>query len=206
MFITFEGIDGSGKSTQAGLFQKWLIDERGRDAILTREPGGWPGGAVLREIVVSGSLKHRWSEAYLFMLDRAEHIATVIQPALNAGKDVVCERYHDSTLAYQIWGRGLPLNVFDELARLSAFPVPDLTVLFDISSEKALGRVRSRGNPDFFETGGISFMEKIREGYMALSKRDPERWLIIECGEEDPEDIFKRMISLVSSRVLFHDK
>ncbi|MFA7652008.1 MAG: dTMP kinase, partial [Synergistaceae bacterium] len=133
MFITFEGIDGSGKSTQASLFWKWLVEDKKRDALLTREPGGWPGGDVLREIVISGKLKHDWSEAYLFMLDRAEHIASVIQPAIDSGRDIVCERYHDSTLAYQIWGRGLPLEIFDELARLSAFPVPDLTILFDIT-------------------------------------------------------------------------
>ena len=74
MFITFEGIDGSGKSTQAALLAKWLSEEKGRDVVLTREPGGWPGGSVLREMVVGGSLRHKWSEAYLFMLDRAEHV------------------------------------------------------------------------------------------------------------------------------------
>ena len=206
MFITFEGIDGSGKSTQAALFSKWLSEDKERDVILTREPGGWPGGSVLREIAVSGSLKHKWSEAYLFMLDRAEHVASVIQPAIDAGKDVVCERYHDSTLAYQIWGRGLPLHIFDELARLSSFPVPDITILFDIQPERALKRVRSRGNPDSFENEGSSFMEKIREGYLALSKRDPERWLVIECSSESSEEIFEKMVRLVSSRRILSDK
>ncbi len=106
MFVTFEGIDGSGKSTQAALFWKWLVEEKKRDALLTREPGGWPGGNVLREIVISGKLKHDWSEAYLFMLDRAEHVASVIQPAIDSGRDIVCERYHDSTLAYPDLGQG----------------------------------------------------------------------------------------------------
>ncbi|NLD04483.1 MAG: dTMP kinase [Synergistaceae bacterium] len=206
MFITFEGIDGSGKSTQASLFWKWLVEDKKRDALLTREPGGWPGGDVLRKIVVSGKLKHEWSEAYLFMLDRAEHIAAVIQPAIDSGRDVVCERYHDSTLAYQIWGRGLPLEIFDELARLSEFPVPDLTILFDISPVIALKRVKSRGTPDSFEKEGESFMTKIRDGYLALSKRDPKRWLIVECSEKSSEEIFEQMTRSLMSRGLFCDK
>jgi dTMP kinase len=206
MFITFEGIDGSGKSTQASLFWKWLIGVKKRDALLTREPGGWPGGDVLREIVISGKLKHEWSEAYLFMLDRAEHIASVIQPAIDSGRDVVCERYHDSTLAYQIWGRGLPLEIFDELARLSAFPVPDLTVFFDISPVIALKRAKSRGALDSFEKEGVSFMAKIRDGYLALSKRDPERWLIIECAEKTSGEIFEQLTATLRSRGLFCDK
>ena len=206
MFITFEGIDGSGKSTQAALFHKWLKEEKGRDAILTREPGGWPGGAVLREIVISGSLKHKWSEAYLFLLDRAEHVSAVIQPAIDAGRDVICERYHDSTLAYQIWGRGLPLDIFEELARLSAFPVPDITVLFDISTETAMKRVTSRGNPDSFENEGRSFMEKIREGYISLSKRAPDRWLVIDCCDKGPEDVFDELVRSVGTRWNLRDK
>ena len=206
MFVTFEGIDGSGKSTQAALFWKWLVEEKKRNALLTREPGGWPGGNVLREIVISGTLKHDWSEAYLFMLDRAEHVASVIQPAIDSGRDVVCERYHDSTLAYQIWGRGLPLEIFDELARLSSFPVPDLTVLFDISPENALKRARSRGDLDSFENEGVSFMSKIRNGYFALSKRDPERWLVIECAEKNTTDIFEELTASVLARGFFCDK
>ncbi|MDD4160136.1 MAG: dTMP kinase [Synergistaceae bacterium] len=202
MFITFEGIDGSGKSTQASLLWKWLVGEKKRKAILTREPGGWPGGEVLREIVISGRLKHEWSEAYLFMLDRAEHIASVIQPAIDSDTDVVCERYHDSTLAYQIWGRGLPLEIFDTLAEASAFPVPDITILFDIPPENALKRARSRGDLDSFEREGISFMTKIREGYLALSERDPQRWIVIQCAEESSEQIFEQMISSLASRGL----
>lgn len=206
MFITFEGIDGSGKSTQAALFCQWLLEQKKREAILTREPGGWPGGAVLRDIVIGGSLKHLWSEAYLFMLDRAEHVASVILPAIDSGSDVVCERYHDSTLAYQAWGRGLPLDIFDQLARLSAFPVPDLTVLFDISPEMGLMRAKSRGKLDSFEKEGVSFMAKVRDGYLALSKRDPYRWLVMECAEESSEVIFSLLIESLVSRGIFSDQ
>lgn len=200
MFITFEGIDGVGKTTQAALLYNWLRENRKRDAVLTREPGGWPGGGPLRDMAVGGTLKHPWSEAYLFMLDRAEHVASVIAPALESGRDVICERYHDSTLAYQVWGRGLPLEIFVELARLSAFPVPDLTILFDITPEIALERVRSRGLPDSFEQKGLPFMSRIREGYLALSKQDPRRWFVVECAEKTGEEIFDAVTCELSSR------
>ncbi len=206
MFITFEGIDGSGKSTQAKLFAECLKEKHGRNVILTREPGGWNGGAVLRDMVISGALKHSWSEAYLFMLDRAEHVARVIQPALDSGIDVVCERYHDSTLAYQVWGRGLPLEVFDKLATLSAFPVPDVTLFFDIPADVALKRAAKRGNLDAFENEGIKFMNKIREGYTALAKREPKRWIKLDCDSRGIEEIFKNILESFAARGFFNDR
>ena len=112
MFITFEGIDGSGKSTQARSIAGWLYKEAAHGTLLTHEPGGWDGGQVLRNMVLTEGLRHRWSEPYLFMLDRAEHVARVIQPALDSGKIVLCERYHDSTLAYQSWEEeSLPMSL-----------------------------------------------------------------------------------------------
>ena len=123
MFITFEGIDGCGKSTQARLLFELLNKEGG--AVLTREPGGWEGGGTLRDIVLSGDLRHPWSELFLFMLDRTEHAARVIGPAISEGRHVVCERYHDSTLAYQVWGRGMPFEPLRDMAKLAALPEPD---------------------------------------------------------------------------------
>lgn len=205
MFISFEGIDGCGKTTQAGLFSEWLRNRYKRDVLQTREPGGWTGGAVLREMVIGGTLKHPWSEAYLFMLDRAEHLANVIQPALASGAYVVCERYHDSTLAYQVWGRGLPLGVFDELAQISSFPIPDVTVLFDLTVSKALSRVAKRGRPDTFESEGAVFMEKVRSGYLALAEREPQRFIIVDSGNGSPEDIFGKVIAALNGRGLFND-
>ena len=121
MFITFEGIDGSGKSTQARSIAGWLYKEAAHGTLLTHEPGGWDGGQVLRNMVLTEGLRHRWSEPYLFMLDRAEHVARVIQPALDSGKIVLCERYHDSTLAYQSWGRGIPADVLNSFFMASSF-------------------------------------------------------------------------------------
>lgn len=204
MFITFEGIDGSGKSTQAKFFAEWLEQERGREVVLTREPGGWEGGAVLRSMVISGELKHPWSEAYLFMLDRAEHVANVIQPALDRNVDVVCERYHDSTLAYQVWGRGLPLDVFDRLAELSAFPVPDVTFFFDIPVETALERAAKRGSLDAFENEGLDFMTRIKNGYSNLARRDPNRWIVLDCASLSIEEIFNNILKSLKARGFFN--
>ncbi|NLV82172.1 MAG: dTMP kinase [Synergistaceae bacterium] len=206
MFITFEGIDGSGKSTQARLFSDWLTKKySNKKILLTREPGGWMGGELLREMVTDGTLKHQWSEAYLFMLDRCEHIAKVIQPALDLNADIVCERYHDSTLAYQVWGRGLPLEVFDTLALESKFPVPDITLFLDIPPALAATRVAIRGNIDAFESEGIMFMSKIREGYLLLAKRSPKRWITIDVSHGTVEEIFEVIIDSILTRGYFND-
>ena len=198
MFITFEGIDGCGKSTQAKrLFEH--MSGRGA-ALLTREPGGWDGGETLREMVISGGLRHGWSEFFLFMLDRAEHAARVIEPALAADRTVICERYHDSTLAYQSWGRGLPLAPLEEMAKAASLPVPDVTVLFAIEPELAIKRVGLRGRPDSFEREGLAFMKKIDAGYRALAAREPRRWAIIECGRLNENDVFSLLLKELAER------
>jgi dTMP kinase len=202
MFITFEGIDGSGKSTQAGRVAKWLGAAAANEVVLTKEPGGTPECAALRSLVTSGALRHPWSEAYLFMLDRAEHVAGLIKPALDRGACVVCERYHDSTLAYQVWGRGLPKDVFDELFRLSDFPVPDATVFFDLPVQEALSRVSGRGKPDAFEKEGEAFMSRIREGYLALAKLDPKRWIVLNVSGLDEDAVFRRVCDAFEKRGL----
>lgn len=201
MFITFEGIDGCGKSTQAKKLAD-LLKENNKPALLTREPGGWDGGNILRNMVLSGSLKHPWSELFLFMLDRAEHIASVINPALDAGGSVICERYHDSTLAYQVWGRGLPYGIIESLACVSGFPVPDCTVLFDLPVDTAVCRTAKRGELDSFEQEGRIFMSKIREGYLELSRKEPNRWLVIDCSSKNEEEVFLLLIESLAKRGL----
>lgn len=196
MFITFEGIDGSGKSTLAAMLCDRL-SAHGR-VLLTREPGGWEGGASLRSMVLDGSLEHPWSEAFLFMLDRAEHVQKVILPALKKG-EVICERYHDSTLAYQVWGRGLPEEIFVELAKLAEFPIPDLTVLFDIDVQKSMERVAGRGIPDTFEKEKKGFMERVREGYLAMARREPERWAVVDASLT-LEEVYNNLLMLMKKR------
>lgn len=200
MFITFEGIDGCGKSTQARLLFELLNKEGG--AVLTREPGGWEGGGTLRDIVLSGDLRHPWSELFLFMLDRTEHAARVIGPAISEGRHVVCERYHDSTLAYQVWGRGMPFEPLREMAKLAALPEPDVTLFFKIEPALALSRVGKRGKPDSFEREGLAFMEKIDRGYRSLAEMEPRRWAVIECGDRNPAEIFAQVKDVLAERGL----
>lgn len=202
MFITFEGIDGSGKSTQAKLFAQRLSNQYKEEVVLTLEPGGWEDGRVLSRMVRDGGLKHRWSELFLFMLDRCEHVSAVIAPALGDGKIVLCDRYHDSTLAYQSWGRGLPLDVLDLLAHKTGLPVPDITFFFDIPIKTALERASQRSGADVFEKEGAPFMERIREGYIALAEREPARWVTIECAGCDVEEVFKMAFMAVKKKGL----
>jgi dTMP kinase len=199
MFLTIEGIDGTGKSTQASLLSAYISDTCHHNVIRTKEPGGWEGGALLREMVTNGSLKHPWSEAYLFMLDRAEHVANVILPAIAAGSDIICERYHDSTLAYQVWGRGLPLDIFEALFIKSEFPVPDVKILLDMPVDEAMKRVKMRGNPDAFEKTGGSFMSRIRSGYLELFKREPEKWIKVDCSGS-PDEVYKMICKRLKDR------
>lgn len=204
MFITCEGIDGSGKTTQAKLLSDWLLQKfPDNDVLLTREPGGWENGAVLKQMVVSGMLKHAWSEAYLFMLDRCEHVASIIQPAIDKKTNIICERYHDSTLAYQVWGRGLPLEVLDTLASISNFPKPDVTLLFDLPPELSVERVSNRGIPDVFESEGVEFMKKVREGYLSLANRDKDRWIIIDASKNNVESVFQEVIDSLNKKGYF---
>ncbi len=200
MFITFEGIDGCGKSTQARLLFELLNKEGG--AVLTREPGGWEGGGTLRDIVLSGDLRHPWSELFLFMLDRTAHAARVIAPAISEGRHVVCERYHDSTLAYQVWGRGMPFEPLRDMAKLAALPEPDVTLFFKIKPALALSRVGKRGKPDSFEREGLAFMEKIDRGYCSLAEMEPRRWAGIEFGDRIPAEIFAQVKDVLAERGL----
>lgn len=176
MFITIEGIDGSGKSTQAERIFSTLEGSFGYSKVLwTREPGDWTGGDQLRQLLLHSNLAHPLSELFLFLVDRCEHVATKILPALNQGKIVLCERYTDSTIAYQSWGRGLPRERLENLFIWSGFPVPDLTLWLDISPELAITRMKDRGNMDRIESNGIEFLERVREGYLALMQSSAGR-------------------------------
>lgn len=206
LFITLEGIDGSGKTTQAKLLSDWLKEKYpNKEILLTYEPGGWDNGSILREMVTCGALQHPWSEAYLFMLDRCEHIAKIIQPALDKNTIVICERYHDSTLAYQVWGRGLPLKVLNSLAVESNFPVPDITLFFDLNPDISEQRVSNRGQLDAFESEGEEFMKSVREGYVSLSKSDFSRWITIDASLGNSDAIFKKVIYSLNQRGYFID-
>jgi dTMP kinase len=178
-FIVFEGGEGSGKSTQAAR----LADRLG--AVLTREPGGTAIGAALRALLLDArttGLDDR-AEALLMAADRAQHVAEVVRPALVAGRHVVSDRYVGSTLAYQGFGRGLPV---DDLRRLSGWAsaglTPDVVVLLDVPRE--LGSTRAAGRadpePDRVEAAGDGFHDRVMRGYRALAAADPARWVVVD--------------------------
>jgi len=201
MFITIEGIDGTGKSTQASAIVDRLSGIYGKNQIIwTREPGGWKQGDLVRDLLLHTDLKHLHSELYLFLVDRCEHVAQVIKPALDSGKIVVCERYTDSTLAYQVWGRGLSREKVEDLFAWSTFPVPDVTIWLDMNVQDALKRVTSRGSSDRIESDGVNFLERVRKGYMALCAIEPHRIHRINA-EGSQENVRTRVLAFIDQKL-----
>jgi len=184
VFITIEGIEGSGKTTQVRLLAA-ALEKNGRRVRLTREPGGTKLGADIRELLLHSSTSvGRLAELYLILADRAEHVETVIVPALGAGEIVLCDRFSDSTLAYQAYGRELPLDAVraaEAAARQGL--LPDLTFVLDCPVEIGLARtLRRRGEAavDRFEGEPAAFHEKIRQGFLTLARESPQRIRVID--------------------------
>lgn len=185
LFITFEGGDGSGKSTQAGLLAQWLTDS-GRTVVRTREPGGTEVGVQIRELVLHhrGHIDPR-AEALLYAADRAQHIATLVRPALERGEVVIQDRYFDSSIAYQGAGRvldaeeirGLSLWATDEL-------IPDVTVLLDLDEVAARERLDAADKVfDRLENEKSEFHARVRQGFLALAEAEPERFLVVDASQ-----------------------
>ncbi len=189
-FITFEGIDGSGKSTQAAMLADFLED-RGFPVVLTKEPGDWSEGKELRRILLHGDIRHDLTELYLFMADRCEHVAQVILPALDRGDWVICDRYLDSTLAYQCFGRGIDLLRVESLFSWSDFPLPDKTILISLPLEIAKGRMQSRGSGDRMEKNE-GLLAAVERGFVELSERYPRIAMVNGVGS--PEDVFYNVL------------
>jgi dTMP kinase len=178
MFVSFEGLDGCGKSTQARLLAATLTRE-GVDAVLTREPGGTPLGERIRDLVLHGDHVAPWAEAALYVAARAQHVDQVIRPALERGATVVCDRYLDTSVAYQGAGRGLGVDEILELnMRAVEGLLPDVTVLVELDIETALGRVGDKG--DRIERAGTEFWPRVVEAYRALADRFPERYVVVD--------------------------
>jgi len=175
MFVVLEGIDGCGKSTQADLIERWLAQTLGADRVLrTCEPGGWEGGAVLRDLALRHGFENPWSEWFLFMLDRCEHVARVINPALRAGKVVVSDRYSPSTIAYQILGNeNIPPETAEHIMKTSSLiglPKADVVFLLDIRVADAQNRLASRAKKDGFDGKERAYFERVRNNYDKLMK------------------------------------
>ena len=184
LFISFEGIDGVGKSTQADLLEKYLIG-LGKTVVRTLEPGGTEVGVEIRKILLHhrGELAPR-AEAALFAADRAHHVATKIRPALARGEIVITDRYFDSSVAYQGAGRELAM---DEVRNLSLWAVggllPNLTVLLDLPADVARARRNTTGTePDRLESEKIEFFERARQAYLGLANEEPERFLVVDAS------------------------
>ena len=188
-FIALEGGEGSGKSTQAALLAGRL------DALLTREPGGTVTGEHIRALILDPDLPpvDVRTETLLLMAARAQHVASVIRPALESGRDVVCDRFSGSTLAYQGYGRGLDL---DQLAGLSAWASdglqPDLVVLLQVPAGEALARRAGRVRADRIEGESSAFFARVDDGFAALASADPDRWRVVD-GRGPVEDVAGRV-------------
>jgi dTMP kinase len=185
MFISFEGADGSGKSTQAELLRAALAAE-GRDVLLTREPGGTELGERARELVLNGPQMGAWAEAALYAASRAEHVDEVIRPALERGATVVCDRYIDSSLAYQGVARGLGVDAVLQLnLAVTGGLMPDLTFLLLVDLEVAVGRFEQ---PDRLEREGTALQAKVDVAYRELAARFPERIVTVDA-DRPPDEI-----------------
>lgn len=209
MFITLEGIEGCGKSTQIRLLQQRLLDHDLR-VTLTREPGGSELGQHLRSLLLhqqSANLTAH-SELFLYLADRAQHVAEVIRPALAAGEIVLCDRFTDSTVVYQGYGRGLNTHLLDSLNQVAVDGcMPNLTVILDLPVETGLRRARTRNAlqelnvcEGRFEAESLAFHHRIREGYLLWAALHPGRCMVIQA-DLAPERVSARIWSLVASRL-----
>jgi dTMP kinase len=202
LFISLEGIDGSGKSTQA----RRLADHmraRGRDPVLTREPGGAPGAEEIRRLLVEGD-PARWSpetEILLFTAARRDHLERTIRPALEAGRDVVTDRFADSTRVYQGATRGDLRGLVDAIHAAAIGVEPDLTLILDMDPGVALGRgLARRSGEDRFEEFGLPFQEKLRAGFLALAAEARARCVVIDASEA-PDTVAERIAQAVDTRL-----
>jgi dTMP kinase len=191
--ITVEGVEGAGKSTQVTRLAAWL-DERGLRVVTTSEPDGSPLGRWVRRVLAEAPPLDPLTECFLFATARAEHVRRVIRPALDEGALVICDRFTDSTVAYQGYGRGVHVDVIDQLNRLATDGlVPDLTLVLDLDVAEGLRRVGARPatlsnalrgdlEPDPFERLGLEFHERVRKAYRALHERAPARVAIVDAS------------------------
>lgn len=195
LFITFEGADGCGKTTQIKLLDEYLRS-KGYKTLLTREPGSKGLGEKLREILLNydGEVAPA-CESFLFLADRAQHVECIIKPALRNGVIVLCDRHTDSTLAYQGYGRGLDLEEIKQLNNIATGGLkPELTLLFDVDIETSQARVGKE--KDRMESAGIEFFEKVRKGFLEIAKAEPDRVKVLNSADTI-ENIHKKVVELV---------
>lgn len=209
MFITFEGIEGTGKTTQIRMLKEYL-ESSGREVLLTREPGGSRVGTELRKMLLHVESKDLTSlaELFLYLADRAQHVAQVIRPALEQGKVVISDRFADSTVVYQGYGRGLDPKMLHELNEVAVDGTwPQLTLLLDLDADTGLRRAMTRNMQDGksqeegrFEAEHISFHNRIREGYLTWAALKKDRFKVADASGT-PEDVFEKVRRFVDQRL-----
>lgn len=195
LFITLEGADGCGKTTQLNLLKEYLTS-KGYEIVVTREPGGKGLGEKLREILLNydGEVSDR-CEAFLYLADRAQNIDTIIKPAINLGKIVLCDRHTDSSVAYQGYGREQNIENINMLNELAVNGVhPDLTIVFDIDTETSMERVGAE--KDRLESAGIEFHKRVRNGYLEIAKKNPQRIKVVDASQTI-EDVQRDVIKII---------
>jgi len=195
LFITFEGGDGCGKTTQIKLLDEYL-QSKGYKTLLTREPGSRGLGVKLREILLNyeGEVSPN-CESFLFLADRAQHVDCIIKPALANGTIVLCDRHIDSTVAYQGYGRGLDLEQIYSLNKIATSGLkPDLTIVLDVDVETSQKRVGA--DKDRMESAGIDFFERVRKGFLEIAKQEPERVKVIDSTQSINE-IHAQILELI---------
>lgn len=192
-FISIEGPDGAGKSTLA----KGLRDElqnRGIDCVLTREPGDGPIGPQIRAILLEGADIDPWTEVFLFLADRRQHVEGLIRPALEQGKWVICDRYADSTIVYQGYGRDLDVGLLKKLNKIATAGLsPDRTFLVDLEAETALKRITAERGSNRLDSEPLEFHRRVREGFLAEAQLSPERFVVLD-GSSPPEQVLQSAI------------
>ena len=198
MFITFEGPEGSGKSTQLPKLAQFL-EESGVSVLKTREPGGTKIGDQIREVLVrmDNTELHPRTEILLFLAARAQLVEELIIPSLQEGKIILCDRYGDSTLAYQGYGHGLDLEILRAMLHFATGGLkPDLTILLDVDVMTGLKRKKIKDEWNRLDAFELSFHERVRDGYHILAGQEPERWKIVDATQE-PEQVQKEIRALV---------
>ena len=199
-FITFEGVEGCGKSTQMARLRAWM-EEADLPVCATREPGGTKVGEGIRELLLAPRDEglDAATELLLYEAARAQHVSEVIRPALEAGVHVLCDRFFDSTTAYQAFGRGLDEEMVRELNRMaSGGIVPDLTLLFSVAIEEGLDRARGESAGDRLEGESLAFHRRVQAGFEALAKREPERFRTL--GDGAIEQVHEEVVTIVKER------
>lgn len=199
-FVTLEGGEGGGKSTQASRLAEALA-ARGLPVLLTREPGGSPGAEVLRNLLLGGDIS--WSpaaEVLLHFAHRTEHVDKTIRPALAAGMWVICDRFYDSTAVYQGDGQGADPAQIAALIALLDF-TPDLTLILDVPVETTIARLTSRGGKaDRYERLGPAFFTRVRDGFLAIAEAEPQRCAVID-GRPTPDEVTAALLAAISARL-----